>query len=280
MNLAQIKYFLYARKSTEAEDRQMLSIEAQIAELKELATRDGISIIEELVEKQSAKAPGRPIFNQMLDRVEKGEANGILAWHPDRLARNSVDGGRIIYLLDTGHLAALKFSTFWFEPTPQGKFMLSIAFGQSKYYVDSLSENTRRGLRQKVRRGEYPGIAPLGYMNDVRNKLVIPDKKEAAVVKEMFSAYATNKYRLEDMSNFLAQKGIKSRNGRLIHKGRVKYILTNPFYYGHFIYSGEVYPGKHLPLISKKLFDQVQQVLKLRSRLRKRSQPQVLTRLV
>ncbi|MHB1529058.1 MAG: hypothetical protein ACYDDA_01810 [Acidiferrobacteraceae bacterium] len=79
----------------------------------------------------------------MMERIERGEAVGILAGHPDRLARNSVDGGRIIYLLDTGKLATLKFPTFWFESTPQGKFMLNIAFGQSKYYVDNLSENVR-----------------------------------------------------------------------------------------------------------------------------------------
>ena len=90
----------------------------------------------------------------MLKRIEKGEANGILAWHPDKFARNSADGRRIIYLLDTGKLQYLKFPQFWFEDTPQGKFMLNIAFGQSKYFVDSLSENTKRGLRQKVHRGE------------------------------------------------------------------------------------------------------------------------------
>lgn len=88
-----------------------------------------------------------------------GEADGILAWHPDRLARNSVDGGRIIYMLDTRKIATLKFPRTWFENTPQGKLMLHSEFGFSKYYVDSLSENTKRGLREKVRRGEFPGPA-------------------------------------------------------------------------------------------------------------------------
>jgi len=141
------KFFLYARKSTDVEDKQILSIEAQITELRGFAKQNNLNIIDELVEKQSAKIPGRPIFGEMLKRIEHGEADGILAWHPDRLARNSVDGGQIIYLIDCGHITALKFPQFWFEPTPQGKFMLNIAFGQSKYYVDSLSENTKRGLR-------------------------------------------------------------------------------------------------------------------------------------
>ena len=160
------KYFLYARKSTDVEDKQVLSIEAQITELREFAKRENLEIVDVLIEKQSAKIPGRPLFNSMLDRIEDNEANGIIAWHPDRLARNSIDGGKIIYFLDCNKILALKFPQFWFESTPQGKFMLNIAFGQSKYYVDSLSENTKRGLRQKVRRGEYPSRAPLGYIND------------------------------------------------------------------------------------------------------------------
>ena len=127
------KFFLYARKSTDVEDKQVLSIEAQIAELRAFAKQNNLNIVDTFIEKQSAKIPGRPIFGEMIKRIEKGEADGIFAWHPDRLARNSVDGGQIIYLVDCGRIAALKFPQFWFEPTPQGKFMLNIAFGQSKY---------------------------------------------------------------------------------------------------------------------------------------------------
>ena len=100
-------YFLYARKSTDIEDKQVLSIDAQLAELREFATRENLSVVAELIEKQSAKIPGRPIFNKMVSRIEAGEASGILAWHPDRLARNSIDGGRIIYLLDQERLKTL-----------------------------------------------------------------------------------------------------------------------------------------------------------------------------
>lgn len=108
------KFFLYARKSTDVEDKQVLSIEAQIAELRAYAKQGKLEIIEEFIEKQTAKIPGRPIFNQMIERIEKREAGGIVCWHPDRLARNSVDGGRIIYLLDIGKLQFLKFPQFWF----------------------------------------------------------------------------------------------------------------------------------------------------------------------
>ena len=271
------KFFLYARKSTDIEDKQVLSIETQVTELRAFAKQNNLDVVNEFVEKQSAKIPGRPIFNEMLKRIEKGEANGILAWHPDRLARNSVDGGEIIYIIDCGRISGLKFPQFWFEPTPQGKFMLNIAFGQSKYYIDSLSENVRRGLRQKVRRGEYPGPAPIGYINDPRTKTVIVDKKKAKIIKAAFELYSQNNSCLEDIANFLAQNGILRRSGKVWHKDRVKYLLTNPFYYGHFRYAKEVYEGKHEPIIAKKLFDRVQEVLKQRGRPRHKTEiePQV-----
>jgi len=271
------KYFLYARKSTDVEDKQVLSIEAQIVELRKHAADNDLYIVDTIIEKRTAKIPGRSKFNKMLARVETGEANGILAWHPDRLARNSVDGGQIVYLLDQTRLQSLKFPTFWFENTSQGKFMLSIAFGQSKYYVDNLSENTKRGLRQKVRRGERPGLAPVGYINDVRTKTVVVDKRRAPFVVEAFELYAKGASRLEDIAAFLASKGITTSSGEHFPKDQVKRMLRNPFYFGHFRYAGEIHEGKHTPIISKQLFDRVQEVLTRRGRPQKgATAPQVL----
>ncbi|MDD5627408.1 MAG: recombinase family protein [Patescibacteria group bacterium] len=261
-----IQYFLYCRKSTDVEDKQVLSIEAQIAELHEFAKREGLNIVEEFIEKQSAKIPGRPVFNEMLGKIEADKAQGILSWHPDRLARNSMDGGKIIYLLDTGKLQGLKFPQFWFESTPQGKFMLSIAFSQSKYYVDSLAENTKRGLRQKVRRGEYPTLAPIGYINDPRTKTVIVDKKKAAIIKAAFELYVKGNYRLEDIAEFMAKRGIISKHGNVIHRSRAAFMLSNPFYCGLFRYEGEIHEGRHKPIIPKIIFDKAQEVLKGRGR--------------
>jgi len=260
------KFFLYVRKSTDVEDKQVLSIDAQILELRAFAREQGLNIVDEFVEKQSAKNPGRPIFGQMVAKIEAGEADGIIAWHPDRLARNSIDGGQLIYLLDTGTLAHLKFPTFWCDSTSQGKFMLSMAFGQSKYYVDSLSENTKRGLRQKVRMGIFPSQAPVGYLNDVRTKTIIVDKKLAKVVRLAFKKYVAGDMRLEDVSDFLAQSGVLTRTGKRICKSKAAFILSNPFYVGLFKYGGELHEGKHEPIIATSLFDKAQTVLKQRGK--------------
>jgi site-specific DNA recombinase len=257
----QLVYYIYVRKSTDVEDKQILSVEAQIVELRKYAADNNMQIAGVIVEKQSAKKPGRKKFNAMMKDIEAGKANGILSWHPDRLARNSVDGGHIIYLLDQSRLVALKFPTFWFENTSQGKFMLSMAFSQSKYYVDNLSENTKRGLRQKVRRGEFPSKAPVGYINDVRTKSIAIDKRRAPYVVEAFEMYARGGSRLVDIADFLASKGIKTVGNKPLSKDQVKHMLKNPFYYGHFYYGGEVHEGKHKAIIDKKLFDRVQVVL-------------------
>ena len=269
------QYILYARKSTDTEDKQVLSIEAQLSELRKYAKDNNLTVIDELIEKRTAKIPGRPIFNDMITRIQNGEANGILAWHPDRLARNSIDGGQIVYLLDQTVLNYLRFPMFQFENTSQGKFMLSIMFGQSKYYVDSLAENTKRGLRAKLRNGEYPSHAPFGYLNDVRTKTIIIDKTYSVLVKQAFELYARGDKKMADISAFLKENGAITKGGKTFKDDKVKWILQNPFYYGHFRYCGELYEGKHEPIISKALYDKVQAVIAKRGKVHKQYEPKV-----
>ncbi len=260
------KFFIYARKSIDSEDRQARSIGDQISELQKLAKKENLEIVDTIVEKQTAKKPGRLLFAEMLKRLEAGEAVGILAWYPDRLARNSVDGGQIIYLVDTGVIQELKFPTFWFDPTPQGKFMLSIAFGQSKYYVDNLSENIKRGHRQKLKNGLWPQMAPLGYLNDKKTKLIYVDKEKAPFIKKAFEAYATGNYTLKNLRKKINDLGLLSKKGKMLSVSNYQYLLQNPFYYGLIRYGGEFYEGKHKPIISKKLFDEVQEMMKRKSK--------------
>ena len=286
-----LTYFLYVRKSTDVEDKQVLSVAAQITELKEFAMRMGIYIVDVIIEKETAKKPGRKKFNKMLERIEAGEANGILAWMPDRLSRNSIDSGKIIYMLDQNLLLDLKFPHFWFENTPQGKYMLANEFNASKQYVDNLSLNTKRGLRQMVRDGRYPRGAPLGYYNDMRSKTIKIDRKTAPIVRQAFELYARGDKRLDEIADFLFTHGIHTKKGMVRGKKttgnkphsrtRVARMLANPFYYGHFRYLGEVHEGKHKGIISKQLFDQVQTVLERRGKTaRKINEPLPLCGLV
>ncbi|KKU15809.1 MAG: Recombinase, partial [Candidatus Jorgensenbacteria bacterium GW2011_GWA2_45_9] len=222
------KYFLYIRKSTDEEDRQVLSLEAQLHEAKEFAEHEGIEIVESFIEKKTAKVPGRPIFNSMLNKIDGGLPHliGILAWHPDRLSRNSVDGGRLIYLLDTGKLGGLKFPTFAFENNPSGKFFLAIGLSNAKYYVDNLAENVRRGNRAKLRRGEWPGQKPFGYIYDHRLRNIVPEPKEAKIVKKIYEEFATGRHTLKSISARLAELG----GGKARSNYSIENLLTNDRY--------------------------------------------------
>ncbi len=260
------RFFLYARKSTDVEEKQVLSIPQQLEELRAFALKERLPVVREFVEAMTAKTPGRAIFNQMLDAIEQGEANGIVSWHPDRLARNSIDGGRLVYLLDCGKLQALKCPTFWFENTPQGKFMLSIAFGQSKYFVDNLSENVKRAIRHKLRKGEWPGCAPTGYLNDKNLRKVVIDPVKGPLVSRLFEAYASGRASLEQLRIDASQWGLTGRMGRPLVKSKIDHTLRNPFYCGLMRINGELYQGSHAPLVTKALFDQVQTILSQRGR--------------
>jgi len=264
-----MRYFLYARKSTDDEDRQILSIEAQLVELRAFAKKENLFVYKEVVEKYTAKEPGRPLFNDMLKAIEKGEADALLAWHPDRLARNSIDGGRIIYLLDRGIIKDLKFPTYRLDNNAQGKFMLSIAFGQSKYYVDSLSENVRRGIRLKLSKGIWPQWAPVGYLNDRNTHTIVVDKKKAPLIKKVFDLYATGNYALERLADTINACGLTGRDNKPLTIWRYQCILKNRIYYGLICYNGETYEGTHEPIITKKLFDKCQEVMLRRGKPKK-----------
>ncbi|MEW5906481.1 MAG: recombinase family protein [Elusimicrobiota bacterium] len=267
MEKLNMRYFLYARKSTDEPDRQILSIEAQLAELRDYAKKNGLPIAREFIENKTAKEPGREIFNDMVAQLEQGAAHGIVAWHPDRLARNSIDGGRLIYLVDTGKVLELKFPTFWFDPTPQGKFMLSIAFGQSKYYVDNLSENVRRGIRQKLRNGIWPSWAPMGYLNDLATHTIHIDKERAPLIRKAFELYATGNYTVKELRDIINRAGLRGRKFKKeLSVSNTHYMLRNPIYYGVMRYYGEVYEAKHKPIITKALFDKCQAMLDRKSK--------------
>ncbi len=263
-----MKYFAYCRKSSEGEARQALSIPAQIDEIKRVfADTPDIEIIEWLEEKMSAKAPGRPIYAAMIKRIEKGEADGIVAWHPDRLARNSVDGGWIIHLLDRRVLKDLKFVSYTYEQSPQGMFMLQIMFGQSKYYVDALSVNVKRGMRKKIAMGWWANLAPVGYRNDRETNTIATDPERFALLRRAWELLLTGAYsvrqihdKLNDEWGFRMPKRKKTGGGPMALSTLYK-IFASPFYAGILDWYDEWRPGTHEPMITLEEYYRAQAIL-------------------
>jgi len=259
--LIELQYILYARKSSRAEDKQVRSIKGQKSALLALADVSRLTIVTRLAETQSAAQPGRPVFNEMLDRIERGEANAILTWSIDRLARNFVDGSRIITMLQAGIIAEIRTPSKLYLPT-DNVLMLAIDLGMANQYSRDLSANTLRGLSAKAADGIYPNRAKIGYLNS--DKTIVVDRRRAPVIRGAFELYASGEATIQDVSDFLFDRGILTipwrghKGGKRLSISRVTTLLTDPFYYGHFRYSGQLYEGKYTPIISKTLFDKVQ----------------------
>src|SRR3990167_1882701 len=266
-----LKYFIYCRKSEEDEKRQILSIEAQLRELKDYALKCNLSIVEILTESKSARKPGREIFNAMLKRIEAGEANAMLVWQVNRIARNHKDGGNVLQFITDGVIKQVDTPNKQFKNTGDDKFVMSIEFGMATKYSDDLSDNIRRGNRQKYERGEYIGWAPIGYINEKinGNPNIVTDPTTAPLVKRVFEEYATGNYSLGTMCSAIASWGLKTQKGKAIGKSHLQKVLTRPTYYGWYQHGGELHKGNYETFISKALFDTVQDVLHNRSKPKK-----------
>lgn len=265
------RYFIYCRKSTEDDDHQSISLESQYRELTRFAEGHSLNVTEVFFEQKSARTLGRSVFGEVLKRIVRGDANGIIAWHPDRLARNAVDGGQVIHLLDTGKIIDLRFPTFTFENSPQGKFMLAIVFGHSKYEVDTLSQHVKRGNRTKRELGWLPGPAPLGYHNvrsDSGTKVIGRDPERFPLVKQLWGLFLTGTYSGNDLLAVATNRfGLRTKRtwragGGLMSKSVLYRILRNPFYAGYIVFGGRWYPSNHEAMITVEEFNLAQKILR------------------
>lgn len=258
-----VRYCLYARKSTESEERQVLSIESQIKEMFQLAERERLEVVEVKRESHSAKETGqRPIFNEIVEEIKVGKYNGILTWAPDRISRNAGDLGKVVDLMDAKLLQEIRTYGQRFTNSPNEKFLLMILGSQAKLENDNRGINVKRGLRARVEMGLWPGVAPLGYLNqklmDKKCQIII-DPIRAPIIKKMFEKVAHEHYSGRKIYNWLRfELNFYTRGNKPLTLSGVYRVLDNTFYYGPFEYprnSGNWYQGKHQPIINQELFE-------------------------
>ncbi len=264
---AKVRYVLYARKSTESDEKQALSIESQVKEMLTIADRDGLTVVDIRRESHSAKESGqRPVFKELLEDLRRGRYTGILTWAPDRLSRNAGDLGSVVDLMDENKLIEIRTYGQHFKNSPNEKFLLMILCSQAKLENDNKSINVKRGLRTRCEMGLRPGPAVVGYLNEKRMDKkceVVIDHERAPIVKQIFEKVAYEKWSGRKIFHWLKfDLNFKTRNGNKgLTLSNIYLILQNPIYYGVFEYpkkSGNFYTGKHEPIISKELYDQVQ----------------------
>ncbi len=262
-DVKEVNYCLYARKSTEQDELQALSIDSQIKEMEEMAQKENLNIVDVRKESHSAKDSGqRPVFNQLIDDIKSGKFTGIICWAPDRLSRNAGDLGRMVDLMDQGLLQDIRTHGQRFTNSPNEKFLLMILGSQAKLENDHKGENVKRGLRAKCNKGFRPGVSPLGYIHDKYadkgQKRVLVDQDRAPIIKQMFERVAYENVSGRDLLEWLNNEiNFYTRSGKRISLSRIYTILKDTYYYGEFEYpvkSGNWYQGAYDPIINKDLY--------------------------
>lgn len=266
-----LKYCLYARKSTESDERQALSIESQVNEMLQIAERENIEVVDIRRESKSAKDSGnRPVFKELLGDVKQEKFNAILTWAPDRLSRNAGDLGSVVDLMDEKKLLSIRTYGQTFSNSPNEKFLLMILCSQAKLENDNRGINVKRGLRARCELGLWPTTAATGYIKerrlDRKNECLI-DPDRAPVIKQIFEKVAHEQWSGRKVYHWLKfDLNFRTHLGKKhLSLGNIYKLLENTFYYGEFEYprgAGIWYKGKHEPIINKDLFDAVQSQLK------------------
>jgi site-specific DNA recombinase len=265
-----IKFFIYIRKSTDDKKnkRQVLSLDAQLRELRDLVKKENLVVVGIVEESRTAKEPGRPLFNRMLDRIEAGEANGVLVWDIDRFYRNPADEGRVRWLLQRGIIASIKTPTRTFFPEDAG-LLMAVEGGRANDFIIHHKRNVARGIEEKLLRGEWAGQKPIGYIYDHNLRNIVHDPKKAKIVLTMFEAVSDGRHGYSWVSDELARMGIISKNGNRWTKSQVRGLLTNRLYMGVMVWGVKTFEGKYKPIVSAELFKKVQDALKSRSKPRR-----------
>ena len=269
---SKIKYFLYARKSSESEERQIQSIDDQINRLKELASNFNLTIKKVYKESKSAKAPNnRPIFNEVIQRIEDGEADGILTWSINRLSRNPIDSSKVQWLLQQGTIKSIQ--TIDREYLPDDNVLLfNVESGMANQFLRDLSKNVKRGMQSKLEKGWRPGMAPQGYLNELSDHTIVPDPNRFNLIRKAWDLMLTGNFTapqiLDKLNNEWGYRTVKKKRlgNKPLSMSGLYSVFTNLFYAGIIVHDGQQYPGKHKPMITLDEFDRVQMLLGRRAK--------------
>ena len=275
------KAVLYARVSSKEQEKEGFSIPAQLKLLNKYAVENRLQVIQEYVDVETAKKAGRKGFIEMIKFFRKeakttqiSPCRILLVEKTDRLYRNLKDWVTLDELDLEIHF--VKENVILSQDSRSSeKFMHGIKVLMAKNYIDNLSEETRKGMIEKAEQGIFPSFAPLGYINvECEGKRFIqPDPDIAPFVRRLYEWYATGNYSLLQLSKRAYNEGLRFRKtGKKVPKSAVHKILKNPIYYGEFLWNGKRYRGIHEPLITKGLYDRVQDVMREKGRHRSHQQ--------
>lgn len=263
------KYVAYLRKSTDDKEKQVLSLDSQRDIIARLKKVHNLTIIDTIIEKQSAKKPGRPGLAKMLDLIRKKKADGIVTWSPHRLSRNAYDTGEIITCFDEKLLKEIVTDSHIFRNNPTDIFMLTFQCAQAKFENDNRAKDVKGGMEKCAKLGIYPSCPPLGYLPDkhgikgARKRDI--DPITFPLVRKMWELMLSGQYTPQQiLTKATNEWGLRSRNGSKIAKSTLYYLFNNPFYYGEFEWpqgSGNWYKGNHKPMVTKAEFEKVQKML-------------------
>lgn len=279
-------YFIYARKSEEAEDRQIQSIGDQLKQAEDLKLKLNISTKETYSESRSAKMPGRPEFTRMIEEIDKlGGVKGIIVWKLNRLFRNPEDEGKIRQRLSDGRIKEIITpSKTYYEA--DSDFIMAVEGAQAQRFIRDLREDTARGISSKLKKGIAPILAPPGYKNDITKRQgerdIVPHETQFPLVRKLFELYISGNYSVQSIYDEAAKLGVKSNRGKIVSRTQMYEMLRNPFYTGtRFIYAKKLHTnGTHKRMLTDEEFDLVQTILEGRSHPRGQVRTDLLTGLI
>ncbi len=271
-----MKAVIYARVSSKEQEESGYSLPAQEKFLKEYAAKNGFDVIKVFTVSESAGGKiRRIIFNEMMGYIRKYGISIVIVETTDRLTRNFTDVPTIdtwIMENDSNQIHLVKEGCVLHKDSRSHEwFMWRVKVATAEYYVKLLSENVRKGQREKLAQGWLPTTSPLGYktMGDKRHKIHVIDEQKALLVRKIFELYSTGNYSLTVLAKIVNEEGLRNKRNKKVSRSKIYDLLSDPFYYGKNRWNGKISNGQHKPLISKELFEAVQVQLT-----RKINQPQ------